>query len=405
MTAMMWFKHPHNDSLDPKFKVIALQANSTRAVALSVWNLVQELSSANDDRGSVLWFDPHVIAAGLDLAVDEVLRIWDAFIARGMIAGDRIADWNRRQGCAAATSSNKKRAQAAERQRRCRRAKALSASTAPGSEVELVDDVTHVTLSERDKSVTVTHDMRDKSVTSRSQKEEKALSAAVLDRDDVTRDERDNSVTERDKCVTSRTEKEEEGESQNNRVSATSLESVTAREGARVHERLSESDPDVPSGAARPLATAVASEDQPPQPREPDTYDAGIKAAKRDNMLATLRGAIRLLRWGEAERDFIEALQKITADEVAWANRSKADKQTLTQLRKAAAEYSAQHGPIQALARTRWVPTEDPHDAREALREFDHILAQQREEDWEQRRSRAARPVAAAPVLEPSCAA
>jgi hypothetical protein len=122
-------------------------------------------------------------------------------------------------------------------------------------------------------------------------------------------------------------------------------------------------------------------------------------------MLATLRGAIRLLRWSEADRDFIEAQQKITGDDLAWANRSKADKQALNQLREAAAGYSAQHGPIQALGRKHWVPTEDPHDAREALRDVDHILAQQRQEEWDQRQLRAARPVAAAPVLEPSCAA
>jgi hypothetical protein len=39
------------------------------------------------------------------------------------------------------------------------------------------------------------------------------------------------------------------------------------------------------------------------------------------------------------------------------------------------------------------------------LRDVDHILAQQRQEDWDRRHSRAPRPVAAAPVLEPSCAA
>lgn len=53
---------------------------------------------------------------------------------------------------------------------------------------------------------------------------------------------------------------EKEGESENSGISILNLESVAAREDARVHEGLSESDSDVPSGAARPLAPAFPSE-------------------------------------------------------------------------------------------------------------------------------------------------
>jgi hypothetical protein len=379
MSAVHWLKLWNETLVDDRFDAAADMAGSTVAVATFAFLRASTAANQNDDRGSFAGLSLQVIASRCKVPLDEIRRLFDAFLELGMIADDRIADWEALQ-CkpiqfAAAHKGPKPPLSAAERKRRQRAKVAAARSDAAAVSAAGAGHECHEECHE-------CHETRhEQNVTQGDYLfENQALSRHVL-------------------------EKEEEGESENNRVSAISLESVTAREGARVHEGLSESDPDVPSGAARPLAAAAASEDQPPAPRQADAYVAGTKAAIRDNMLATLRGAIPVLRWGEAERDFIEALQKITGDDLAWANRSKTDKETLTQLRKAAAEYRAQHGPIQALGRKHWVPTEDPHDAREALRDVDHILAQQRQEDWDRRHSRAARPVAAAPVLEPSCAA
>jgi hypothetical protein len=380
MRGLPWLKLWNETFVDDRFDAAADMAGSTVAVATFAFLRASAAANQNDDRGSFAGLSLQVIASRCKVPLDEIRRLFDAFLELGMIAGDRIADWDKRQCCTekpiqpAATHKAPKPPLSAAARKRRQRAK-VAAARSDAAAVSASGGVRHECHDE-------CHETRhEQNVTQADYLfENQALSRHALD-------------------------SEKEGESENNGVSIINLESVTAREGARMHEGVFESDPDVPSGAARPLATAVASEDQPPQPREPDAYVACIRAAKRDNMPATLRGAIRHLRWGEAERDFIEALQKITGDQEAWDNRAKADKEKLTQLRKAAAEYSAQHGPIQALARTHWVPTEDPHDAREALRDIYHILERQRQEEWDRRHSMATRPVAADPVLEPSCAA
>jgi hypothetical protein len=338
MRGFPWLKLWIEDMDDDRFEVAADVARSTRAAVWSAYSRLLRLANKNEDRGSIAGLHPLAIASWCQVPLDEIQRIIEAFTELGIIAGDRLADWEARQQC---EKVEKPRSANAKRVARHRERKKAEAAQPTG----ITPGITGITPG-----------------------------------------------------ITSGAEEEE---SENNRVSAISLESVTAR----AREGCFESDPDVPAGAARPLAPAVASEDQPPPPRQPDAYAAGTRVAKRDNMLATLRGAIRLLRWSEADRDFIEALQKITGDDLAWANRSKADKQTLNQLKAAADEYSAQHGAIQALGPLAWVPTEDPYEAREALRDVAHIFERQNLENWEQRRSRAARPGAAAPVLEPSCAA
>jgi hypothetical protein len=128
-----WYKRFHGTAFDPKFKAAAIEARSTRVTAVAVWDATLELASEHEDRGSVSNINLSVIAAGLDLVEDEVRRIWDAFIRLGMIVGERVAKWAKRQGAAA-----KKLAEAVkpgtirQRRYRARRAVAESEPELPG---------------------------------------------------------------------------------------------------------------------------------------------------------------------------------------------------------------------------------------------------------------------------------
>jgi hypothetical protein len=93
MTRCEWYKRFSGTAFDPKFKAAAILAGSERCRALAVWDDALELTSENEDRGSVRNIDLLVLAAGLDLVIDEVKRICDAFVTLGMISLGRIANW------------------------------------------------------------------------------------------------------------------------------------------------------------------------------------------------------------------------------------------------------------------------------------------------------------------------
>jgi hypothetical protein len=123
MSEMLWYKRFHGTAYDPKFTVAGEESGSTHCNALAIWDALLETTSENeDDRGSLAKLDFRVVAAGLHLAVDEVRRIWDAFVSLGMIAGERVAKWAKRQGAVVAKVV-KPVSDGAKRQRAYRRRK------------------------------------------------------------------------------------------------------------------------------------------------------------------------------------------------------------------------------------------------------------------------------------------
>jgi hypothetical protein len=126
MTEMRWYKRFHGTAYDPKFTAAAVEAQSTHCNALGVWDALLEETSENEERGSLLGVDLRVVAAGLHLAVDEVKRIWEAFVSLRMIVSERVAKWAKRQG-AGIIEAAKTVSAAAQRMRRYRRRKSADA--------------------------------------------------------------------------------------------------------------------------------------------------------------------------------------------------------------------------------------------------------------------------------------
>jgi hypothetical protein len=146
MTETRWYKRFHGTAYDPKFTAAGLEAQSTHCNALGVWDaLLETTSDREEDRGSLANVDLRVVAAGLRLALDEVRRIWNAFVSLGMIAGERVAKWANRQGAAAANLAAKAVKPGTIRQRRlrARRAAAELEPELPG--LSVTEGVTPVT--------------------------------------------------------------------------------------------------------------------------------------------------------------------------------------------------------------------------------------------------------------------
>ena len=146
MTEITWYKRFHGTAYDPKFTAAGLEAQSTHCNALGVWDaLLETTSDREEDRGSLANVDLRVVAAGLRLGLEEVKRIWSAFVSLGMIVGERVAQWAKRQG-AAAIKLAQAVSPAAVRQRRyrARRAAAGLEPELPGLE-SVTEAVTGVT--------------------------------------------------------------------------------------------------------------------------------------------------------------------------------------------------------------------------------------------------------------------
>jgi hypothetical protein len=124
MTEITWFKLWHDALDDVKFLGIADRIQSEPARVFHVFLKLLKRASENEDRGSITGFDDWGEAAWLRIPVEEVRRIVEAIRDIGMIVGDRIAKWAKRQGAAAAKLAQAAVSAGAQRMRRYRRRKA-----------------------------------------------------------------------------------------------------------------------------------------------------------------------------------------------------------------------------------------------------------------------------------------
>ena len=82
---------------DPKFRVIARQANNQPGVVVAVWAYLLELAGGAKERGSIASYDADVAEEALGFSAFEIEAIILAMRAKGLIEGDIIAKWKDRQ--------------------------------------------------------------------------------------------------------------------------------------------------------------------------------------------------------------------------------------------------------------------------------------------------------------------
>jgi hypothetical protein len=158
-----WFRSWHGAPTDPKWLMIAARAKVLPGMVVAVaWALFDRASSA-EDRGSIAGFDPESFACFTGFKTAQIEAVVAAMRDKGVIAGERLANWEKRQ-----TKHERERApdlNVAERVRRSREAKKLAAEApgkpavdpdpaaepsaappgAPATPDEALRDVTHVT--------------------------------------------------------------------------------------------------------------------------------------------------------------------------------------------------------------------------------------------------------------------
>lgn len=95
---MDWFRSHHGAPTDPKWMAVARRADTQPGVVAAVWWALMDHASRNEsDRGSVAGFDTEALACFFGWEQPTIDAVVAALREKGMIDGDRLAAWDRRQ--------------------------------------------------------------------------------------------------------------------------------------------------------------------------------------------------------------------------------------------------------------------------------------------------------------------
>lgn len=126
-----WFRWHHGSVTDPKFQLVAKKASARLGDVITVWAFVLEKASAESDRGAIGELDIETIDFLLGADDGTAARILDAMTARGLIACNRVAAWEKRQ-----PKREREDDTAAERKRRQREREAANSVNDTTDEAE-----------------------------------------------------------------------------------------------------------------------------------------------------------------------------------------------------------------------------------------------------------------------------
>jgi hypothetical protein len=97
----MWFRWWEGTGTDPKFGVVAKKSGQPVAVVLAVWALLLENASETQcnakQRGEISGFDFEAVDSLLGIEEGASGKVFAELAAKGMVAGNKIANWGKRQ--------------------------------------------------------------------------------------------------------------------------------------------------------------------------------------------------------------------------------------------------------------------------------------------------------------------
>lgn len=118
-----WAKLYEHAMHDAKLLAVAEEAGASRPVVSTVWGeLIAYAGSHHPESGSIAGFNRAAVAAWCQVGVEVIERVLAAARRLGLLAGEALAAWARRQGAAvaAAAAAAPARSSGAERTRRWR---------------------------------------------------------------------------------------------------------------------------------------------------------------------------------------------------------------------------------------------------------------------------------------------
>lgn len=111
-----WFRWHHGSVSDPKFQLVANKAGARFGDVIAVWAFILEKASADTDRGAIGQLDFETMDFMLGAEAGTTTRILDAMTARGLICGNRITAWEKRQPKREDETANERKRRQRERE-------------------------------------------------------------------------------------------------------------------------------------------------------------------------------------------------------------------------------------------------------------------------------------------------
>jgi hypothetical protein len=121
-----WLKLWNEFVEDDKFLAAADMVASSPAVAEATFLRLMAYANQATDRGSIAGFNPQRLASFLRVPVEEIRRLIAAFHELGMLIGERLANWAKRQ------TEKLPKPRSANAKRQARHRQKVSAATAQG---------------------------------------------------------------------------------------------------------------------------------------------------------------------------------------------------------------------------------------------------------------------------------
>lgn len=94
---MEWLKWHIGSAIDPKFSIVARRSGHNVAAVIAIWAMLLERACQAEERGNIRGFDCEAADVALGLADGAACAIIDALQSKGLIHGDRVANWEKRQ--------------------------------------------------------------------------------------------------------------------------------------------------------------------------------------------------------------------------------------------------------------------------------------------------------------------
>lgn len=94
---MNWLCWHVGTATDPKLRIVAKRCGVSLSVAVHLWAFLLERGADATERGHLGALDPEDIAVGLDMEEKSVAALLEAMRDKGLISGESIANWSKRQ--------------------------------------------------------------------------------------------------------------------------------------------------------------------------------------------------------------------------------------------------------------------------------------------------------------------
>lgn len=174
---MEWLKWYIGSAIDPKFSIVARRSGHNVAAVIAIWAMLLERAGQAEERGNITGFDCETADVVLGLPDGAAYVILEALRSKGLIHGDRVANWEKRQSIDVKEAARERKRLQRERERLEAERLALERRIAEVQEMALADGDSHEQSHDVTPCHVASHDVTDVTYKKREEKKREKTSS------------------------------------------------------------------------------------------------------------------------------------------------------------------------------------------------------------------------------------